>query len=335
MPTRAKPHSTRDRPDRDRHDRDRKPRRPSPAHGGEDGLVAEVEHHLHQIAQSHEVLLRTYARLAELVGEMLRSAGRDAPEASPYEPDPPRERPQPTVELPSAAQSSTLALEQALTMDVDERAKDFLAEAVELFEDADRGIPELRDHSMRARSAFLAIWAGGGRALQARLEPWWNFLPEGVEKSFRVFFGKLTTVTKRLRCEWVDALHRAWSTDWDVYVRFYQRRLLEELPSYAIEFAPLNLDEDQMLARDRLTGLLQRSRPRPSDARQLILEAAEVLDATDEVMSDVLHRNAALLRGHEDFVALLHGAGIDPDGEVYDGDDGGEGPADDGEEPAG
>ncbi len=329
MPTRAKPPSSRDRPDRDRHSHDRKPRRMSPGRDGEDDPVAEVEHHLHQIAQSHELLFRSYARLAELVGELLRPDGRDAPQASRYEQEPPRERPQPTVELPSAAQSSTLALEQALTMDVDERAKDYLAEAVELFEDADRGIPELRDHSMRARSAFLAIWAGRGRALQARLEPWWNSLPEGVEKSFRVFFGKLTTVTKRLRCEWVDALHRAWSTDWDVYVRFYQRRLVEELPGYAIEFVPLTLDEDQMLARDRLTGLLQRSRPRPSDARQLILEAAEVLDATDDVMSDVLHRNAALLRGHEDFVALLHGAGIDPEGEVYDGDDGTDGPGDD------
>jgi hypothetical protein len=274
----------------------------------------EIEAQVRQIARAFEGLARSFVRLGELLtaqGDRGRPNGTTTAEPRRRE-EPSPQRIQPTAELPSAPQSVTLALEQALLTRIDEHAKDLLTDAVDLFEEADRHIPELRDYSMRARSAYLAIWAGMGRSLQAQLEPWWERLPEGVEKSFRVFFGKLTTVTKRLRCEWVDALHRAWTTDWDVYVRFYRRRLVEELPGVQIKGShELSLEEDQMLARDRLSGLLQRNRPRASDARQLIAEAAEVLDGDDEVMSRVLTQYQSLLVGHEDFVELLQEAGID------------------------
>lgn len=293
-------------------ERDRKPRRPrNGGRGGTEGTLKELDRQVRQIGRSLDTAARSFQRISELLGELTPSldgesygephnGGNRAPEAK---------RLQPVVDLPGAAQSSTLALEQALTTRIEERAKDFLTEAVELFEDADRGIPELRDYSMRARSAYLAVWAGRGRALQAKLEPWWDELPEGVEKSFRVFFGKLTTVTKRLRCEWVDALHRAWSTDWEIYVRFYQRRLAEDLGEDASPWE-LSEDDDQMLARDRLEGLLQRSRPRPSDARQLILDAYDVLDVDDQTMGRVLRQYAGLLRGHEEFAPLLADAGL-------------------------
>lgn len=285
----------------------RRSRRPRGGSNGNDATIQELEKQVRQIARSFDNLSKSFTRLTDLLGDLPTLLaepepmnGSGAVEES--------QRLQ-AADLPGAPQASTHALEMALTTSVDERAKDYLTEAVELFEDADRGIPELRDYSMRARSAFLAVWAGRGRSLQASLEPWWDQLPEGVEKSFRVFFGKLTTVTKRLRCEWVDALHRAWSTEWDVYVRFYQRRLGEELPGES-DFAELPEDEEQMLARDRLAGLLQRSRPRPSDARQLILEASDVLPVGDEMLARVVTQYAGLLRGHEEFVELLAEAGV-------------------------
>lgn len=300
---------------RDSNQRERKPRRPGSDRNGNHpqagATLREIEKQMRQMSRAFDGLARGFNQLGELFGELELPAHDGNHGAQPSEPD--SQRLQPAAELPGAPQASTLALEQALTTSVDEEAKDYLTEAVELFEEADRGIPELRDYSMRARSAYLAIWAGKGRALQSSLEPWWDKLPEGVEKSFRVFFGKLTTVTKRLRCEWVDALHRAWSTDWDIYVAFYQRRLTEELPGTEFDVEELELEEDQMLARDRLGGLLQRNRPRPSDARQLILEASDVLDGADEVMSRVLEQYRGLLRGHEDFLELLQEAGLDPE----------------------
>ncbi len=279
--------------------------------------MSELQKQLRQISRGLDTAAKGFSRLTEIVGEIqpefgvnggLYSSERLPAEGAGGSHD--HRRRQPTADLPGSPQASTQALEAALTTNVEERAKDYLTESVQLFEDADRGIPELRDFSMRARSAYLAIWAGRGRDLQAKLEPWWEELPEGVEKSFRVFFGKLTTVTKRLRCEWVDALHRAWSTDWDIYVRFYQRRLNEDLPDQAQGEVSLSAEEDQMLARDRLDGLLQRNRPRPSDARQLIMEGSEVLDATDSVMADVLTQYASLLHGFEEFTDLLEAADL-------------------------
>jgi hypothetical protein len=158
-------------------------------------------------------------------------------------------------------------------------------EALSLVQDADHVLPTLVDMEPWERSATVAILAGRARKVQARLQPFAREIPPSFWTDLRVFFGKLTTFTKRVRCEWIEALSTQWQTDWDLYVRYHTRRL-EEGRGMDGQTPPLAPEERARLLRDRLRAVVQ-SRYPVQDARRLLEEARPYIPEDDPLLAQV------------------------------------------------
>jgi len=184
--------------------------------------------------------------------------------------------------------------------DAPEEVLEAIAEAEELFQEAERGIQVLESLSVQSRSAQLAIWAARARKIQDRLEEWSEVLPDDFSRKMHVFFGKLTTVTRENECKWIDALKRSFSTDWDRYLEEQERKLRLNLQreKRAREFLqepPRERKKDRKICRRRLRELASEDDPARDEVKTTLIEGMDLLAMDDPAVIEIAERFTALL----------------------------------------
>ena len=193
--------------------------------------------------------------------------------------------------------------------DVPEEVLETIADAKELFQEAERGIQVLESLSVKSRSAQLAIWAGRARKIQDELEEWSDVLPDDFSREMHVFFGKLTTVTRENECNWIDALKRSYETDWDRYLEEQKRKLRMSLKreKRAREFLrepPKERKKDRKICRRRLRELASEEDPDEDEVKSVLIEGMDLLAMDDPAVTEVAERFRDLLEEEEQLEPL-------------------------------
>ncbi len=194
--------------------------------------------------------------------------------------------------------------------DVPEEVLETIADAKELFQEAERGLQVLESLSVKSRSAQIAIWAGRARKIQDELQEWADLLPDDFSREMHVFFGKLTTVTRENECTWIDALKRSYETDWDRYLEEQKRKLRMSLKreKRAREFLrepPKERKKDRKICRRRLRELASEEDPDRDEVRSVLTEGIDLLAMDDPAVIEVAERFTDLLEEEEELEPLL------------------------------
>lgn len=166
-------------------------------------------------------------------------------------------------------------------------AEDAIAE---LREEVTSAEPYLDTLEQDRRTAQLAIWAGRARAIQERLDAPAPDSTAGM--ALYRLFGVLTRIGRELRCGWVDALSRKWTTHWPTYIEWHQA---------ALSGHPPQLLESEVADHWR-DVLLRLNNPDHSTtqftATAVLLDALEYLGPDDEAL-------IAASRGFGDPIGVL------------------------------
>lgn len=159
---------------------------------------------------------------------------------------------------------------------------DALARFEELFVEVDRGIQFLDALSIHSRSSQIAIWAGTARKYQDIIEEWEADIPDEFLRKIKVFFGKLTTVTRDLDCDWIDALKRSYETDWNKYIKKEKSNLKQNLQREKrvrefLKEPPKERKQDRKVIRRRLRELAQQEDTSAEEAKSVLSEGMDLL----------------------------------------------------------
>jgi hypothetical protein len=153
-----------------------------------------------------------------------------------------------------------------------------------LDEEIESGREHLSNLGVEKRTAQICVWAGRARLLQ---QLWMEREDPVARKRLRALdhvFGKLTRITRDLECDWIDALSRDWSTDWDTYIAYNQVRVsggASDLPA----------EKEQEYQRSILRGLFNPRRYlQAEEAQTAIAIALEVLAQDDPMVVAAIER---------------------------------------------